>query len=118
MIENPDNIVDTDWEKRTREHFASSAQRAVPPHNTIVVGTVIANSPNGVIVDIGVGIPALLDDLQVEPPPRTDMYPHWTKPIGSKVCAKIGDNSGQFVKLHQWDYDEWGPEFLSQIGKN
>ena len=113
MPENPLNQVEADWENVVQNHFADSMPKPIPDHNTIVTGHVVANAPFGIFIDIGYGVPALLDDLYIAQDQPANMDPHWTKQVGSKICAKIGDASGQYLKLHQWDYEQWGPQRLA-----
>ena len=112
MFENPKNQFDADWEEKVNAHFAGSVPKPLPEHNTTVTGYVVANAPFGIFVDIGYGVPALLDNIHIAHEHPENMYPHWTKPIGSRICAKVGDHSGQFLKLHQWEYEQWGQRQL------
>ncbi|TWT51478.1 hypothetical protein Pla22_42560 [Rubripirellula amarantea] len=108
MIENPLNRIDADWEELVREHFATQPLRDAPTHNTRVTGIVIANAPNGVLVDIGIGVPALLDNLTITDDAPSDTIPHWTKPIGATIVARVGDDSLPMLRLHQYN-DDWTP---------
>ncbi|QDV46092.1 hypothetical protein Enr13x_59960 [Stieleria neptunia] len=113
MPGNPLNRFDSDWEEKIRVHFADHIPKPIPDRNTIVTGYVVANAPFGIFVDIGYGVPAVLGDVYIGHDQQQKMDPHWTKPLGTKICAKIGDDTGQYPKLHQWDYEEWGPQHLA-----
>ena len=99
-----DNQIDDDWRARLDSHFSDVAGR-LPDADSMVSGTVVANAPHGIYVDIGCGIPALLDIVHVDT--STDGIPQWTKPHGSTVTAKVSTATDTEIVLHQMDMENW-----------
>ena len=99
-----DNQIDDDWRARLDSHFSGVADR-LPDADYLVSGTVVANAPHGIYVDIGCGIPAILDIIHAAP--TTDGTPQWTKRHGSTITAKVSTASDTEIALHQMDMESW-----------
>ena len=79
----------------------------MPDVGDTVIGTVIANAPFGIWLDIGAGIPGLLEIIQLNKtvyPPEN--YPGFMPEIGSKILAKVTYIEERQICLSQKFVDE------------
>ena len=100
-----ENHIDENWRALLDSHF-SFTPHDLPLPDTIVHGIVVANAPFGIYLDIGCGIPALLDIIHVALDDR-EPIPQWTHPIGTQLTAKVSDTSDTEIKLHQFEMETW-----------
>ena len=98
------NQIDENWRDLLIAHFSGTPRNLASCDDT-VSGTVVANAPHGIYLDIGCGIPALLDIIHVDP--GTAGTPQWTQPTGSKITAKVASLTDSEIVLHQMDMETW-----------
>jgi hypothetical protein len=102
MVENQ---INENWQELLDSHFSFSP-RDLPMPDAIVHGVVVANAPFGIYLDIGCGIPALLDIIHVALDDR-EPIPQWTHSIGTRLTAKVSVASDTEIKLHQFEMETW-----------
>ena len=96
-------MIHENWGFLVKKHF-DFTQSNIPEIGDRVTGYVVANAHFGIWLDIGSGIPALLEIIQLNEkdyPPED--YPQWMPEIGDKIIAKvlsITENSKQ-INLSQ-----------------
>ena len=85
---NPKNKIHDDWQKRVASHFALTALDELAGDDSIIDGIVVANAPDGIYLDVGCGIPAFLEIVNVDDRDES-IAPHWTKSHGAKLIEMV-----------------------------
>ena len=82
-------MIHKNWRKLVGTHFDFKLTE-MPEIGDRVTGTVVANAPFGIWLDIGVGIPSLLEIIQLDPVKYSPKnYPEWMPEIGEEILATV-----------------------------
>ena len=82
-------MIHKNWGTLIRKHF-DFTQTNLHKIGDLVTGTVVANAPFGIWLDISVGIPGLLqipelNQIKYSP----EEYPQWMPDIGEEILATV-----------------------------
>ena len=82
-------MIHKNWQALIGKHF-DFTQTNLPESGDRITGIVVANAPFGIWLDIGVGIPGLLQIPELDPTKYLPQnYPEWMPEIGEEILATV-----------------------------
>jgi ribosomal protein S1 len=93
-------MIHKNWRSLVKKQFPFIPSN-LPKVGDIVTGSVVANAPFGIWLDIGFRLPALLEIIQLNENYSPSDYPNWMPHIGEKMTATVVSIGDREIKLSQ-----------------